>query len=282
MEFVAIDVETANADMSSICQIGMAHFGEKGMLDEWVSYIDPEDFFDDINTSIHGIDETVVKGAPKFKQLSDELYGYLDDRIVVCHTHFDRVAIKQTSQKYVMRDPDCTWIDSAIVARRTWQEFSQRGYGLKNVCEKLGYTFKHHDALEDAKAAGTIMLAALEYSGLSAEEWFEKFRQPLGSASIKKEGDSDGSLYGEVLVFTGSLNIPRREAADIAAKLGCTVKPGVTKKTTMLVVGDQDVTRLAGHTKSSKHRKAEKLILGGQEIKILRQSDFVQLASFHS
>ena len=26
MEFVAIDVETANANMASICQIGIAHF----------------------------------------------------------------------------------------------------------------------------------------------------------------------------------------------------------------------------------------------------------------
>ena len=43
--------------------------------------------------------------------------------------------------------------------------------------------------------------------------------------------------------------MPRREAADIAASIGCDVDAGVTKRTTLLVVGDQDVQRLAPATK---------------------------------
>jgi len=38
MEFVAIDVETANSDMSSICQLGMAHFAGGGIIEEWKTY----------------------------------------------------------------------------------------------------------------------------------------------------------------------------------------------------------------------------------------------------
>ena len=45
----------------------------------------------------------------------------------------------------------------------------------------------------------------------------------------------------------------------------------------MLVVGDQDIKKLAGHEKSSKHRKAEALILAGQSIRILRETDFKEL-----
>jgi DNA polymerase-3 subunit epsilon len=45
----------------------------------------------------------------------------------------------------------------------------------------------------------------------------------------------------------------------------------------MLVVGDQDMRRLAGHEKSSKHRKAEQLALKGQSIRILRESDFKKM-----
>jgi len=51
----------------------------------------------------------------------------------------------------------------------------------------------------------------------------------------------------------------------------------VNKKVTLLVVGDQDVLKLAGQEKSSKHRKAEALIAAGQEIRILRESDFLSL-----
>ena len=100
--------------------------------------------------------------------------------------------------------------------------------------------------------------------------------------AIRKEGNPDGDLFGELLVFTGSLEIPRREAAELAANVGCTVAPGVTKITTMLVVGDQDIKKLAGKAKSAKHLKAEQLIEKGQKIRILKESDFRQLASHTS
>jgi DNA polymerase-3 subunit epsilon len=49
---------------------------------------------------------------------------------------------------------------------------------------------------------------------------------------------------------------------------------GVNNKITILVVGDQDVKKLAGQEKSSKHRKTEKLMAEGCQIRILRESDF--------
>lgn len=53
----------------------------------------------------------------------------------------------------------------------------------------------------------------------------------------------------------------------------------MTKKTTLLVVGDTDVQRLAGHEKSSKHRKAEELVAKGAPIRILRETDFRELVA---
>lgn len=63
----------------------------------------------------------------------------------------------------------------------------------------------------------------------------------------------------------------------MAAESGCEVGTTVTKKTTLLVVGDQDIDRLAGKDKSSKHIKAEALIAQGQKIRILGESDFQAL-----
>ncbi len=253
MDFIAIDVETANADMASICQIGLAKF-ENGILsDEWKTYVDPEDYFDFFNISIHGIDESVVGGAPKFPELTDTLRSYLENAVVVCHTHFDRVAMNQASQRYGITAIKCIWLDSARVARRTWEECAWKGYGLYNLCQILGYDFKHHDALEDAKAAAHILLSASNKSGLDIDGWLKRVRQPIDPAAsssgsaIKRDGNPEGSFYGEVLVFTGALEIPRREAADIADAIGFQVSSGVTKKTTFLVVGDQDIKKLSGH-----------------------------------
>jgi DNA polymerase-3 subunit epsilon len=270
--------------MASICQIGAARFVNGALAEEWKTYVDPEDYFDGINVSIHGIDESVVAGAPTFRQLTDTLNRFLDNCVVVTHTHFDRVAIHQAADKSQVVPPRCAWLDSARVARRAWKEFAWSGYGLANVSKALGYKFKHHDALEDAKAAGNILLEAIAQSGLDVDAWFNRVRQPIdpskasSGSAIKREGNPEGPLYGEVLVFTGALEIPRREAADMAASIGCQVAPSITKKTTLLVVGDQDIKRLAGHTKSAKHRKAEELGLKGQPIRILRENDFRKIA----
>ncbi len=279
MDFVAIDVETANADMSSICQIGLVYFKEGVMCDEWKSYVDPEDFFDGINISIHGIDESTVQGAPQLPEIADILYRFLDEKITICHTNFDRVSIRKAFDKYGIRHPENIWLDSARVARRVWKEFAWKGYGLHNICDKLEYKFKHHDALEDAKAAGYIMLSAMRHSCLDLEGWLKRVNQPISGQVIKQKPDvnPEGSLYGEVIVFTGALELRRAEAADMAANIGCHVESGVTKETTILVVGNQDIKKLAGHEKSSKHRKAEVLILSGQQIRILGENDFKEL-----
>ena len=130
------------------------------------------------------------------------------------------------------------------MARRAWEEFAYKGWGLRNICSELGYKFHHHNALEDAKAAGFIMLSAIEKTGLDAEAWLTRVKHPLNiessSQTIKRQGNPNGSLYGDVLVFTGALSLLRNEAASMAANLGCQVDETVTKRTTLLVIGDQD------------------------------------------
>ncbi|NQT63593.1 MAG: transposase [Candidatus Marinimicrobia bacterium] len=285
MNFIAIDVETANADMASICQIGIAKYVDGKLVEEWSSLINPGDYFSPINVGIHGISETDVIGAPTIPEIGIILGSFLNNAICVCHTHFDRVAIGRALNKYSLEEYDSVWLDSAKVARRTWEDCRWRGYGLADVCKKIGYEFKHHDALEDAKAAGMVLLAAIETTGLDIESWVGRVNKPIDPtkksyhSARNVEGNHDGELYGEVLVFTGALEIPRREAVELAAKIGCTVNSGVNKKTSLLVVGDQDISRLAGSEKSSKHRKAELLISEGQNIRIIKESDFKELVT---
>ena len=99
MDFVAIDVETANADMASICQIGVAGFANGQVAEEWKSYVDPEDYFDGMNISIHGISEAIVAGSPVFSALDGKVRKTLEGNIVVTHTAFDRLALSQAGSK---------------------------------------------------------------------------------------------------------------------------------------------------------------------------------------
>lgn len=283
MDFVAIDVETANAGLASICQIGVASVQSGKVVDQWSTLVDPEDFFDPINIAIHGIDEDRVRGSPTFTKVYPKFQTRTSGPVIVSHTGFDRVAIAMAAQKHQLPTGAQVWLDSARVARRTWPDkYAVRGYGLENIAADLGISFKHHDAGEDARVTAEIILRACEVAALDLDGWIARVRRPISpesTAPIRREGNPEGVLFGECLCFTGALEIPRREAADLAAMAGCNVESGVTKKTTILVVGDQDIQKLAGHDKSSKQRKAEVLIAKGQPIRFLRETDFKKLAS---
>ena len=44
---------------------------------------------------------------------------------------FDRVALKQVMEKYNLKPIECSWLDSARVARRAWPDkFAWKGYLL--------------------------------------------------------------------------------------------------------------------------------------------------------
>ena len=276
-DFVVVDVETANADLASICQIGIASFHDGGLADAWVSLVNPEDEFNPINVSIHGIDERRVKDAPNWAGVLPNVTSRLQSRIVVSHTPFDRLALTRACERSNMAACMCTWLDSARVVRRAWPEFSKSGYGLSNVAAHFGIEYQAHDALEDARSAGELLLRAIAETGLGVEQWLTRVQQPIDPTAVhgyRRDGNPDGELFGEVLVFTGTLSLPRHEAANAASASGCRVDSGVTKHTTLLVVGDEDVRVLNGHETSSKHRKVEDLIAKGQPIRILGESDF--------
>ena len=279
--FVAIDVETANPDLASICQVGVVAFEDSEPSHTFQALVNPEDEFSPVNVSIHGIDESSVSGCDTFPVAMESLRPLLNGKIVVSYTAFDRISIARAIEKYQIPAIECRWLDIARVVRRTWQQFARSGYGLADVAEWCDIDFVHHRADEDARAAGEILVRAVAETGLSVEGWLLRAEQPIDPASassrISRIGNPQGPLAGEVVVFTCALTIPRREAADLAASAGCEVEPSVTKKTTLLVVGNQDLRRLAGHERSSKHRKVESLILSGQPLRILGETDFTRM-----
>lgn len=282
MDFYALDVETANADQSSICQIGIVRFQDGNNVANWQTFLDPEDYFDPFNIEIHGINEEMVALAPLFPEIYIQLKDMLEGHIVVSHMPFDRVAFTRISEKYGLELIQCRWLDSAKIARRAWTKFAHSGYGLANLASEFGISFRHHEAVEDARVAGELVNKAINDTGIPLENWFDRVEKPIfpknnKNYKIAKEGNQQGPLFGEEIVFTGALSIPRRQAAEMASQIGCNVGPNVTQSTTILVLGEQDVRRLAGQEKSSKHRKVEELIRKGQKIRIIGEQDFVGL-----
>ncbi len=293
MDFNTIDVETANADRASICQVGIVRVENGKIVDQWQTLVNPESWFDGMNMSIHGICEADVKHSPTMPQIRDELRRRLRDSILVSHTSFDRVAVERSMEKYELEQLQVRWLDSAAIVRRAWpEEFAQQGYGLADVAESLGISFNHHDALEDARAVAEIVIRACNETDTDIEKWLSRVKQPIdldGSLSEKRTGrrrkraarepNEAGPLFEEsqVCLFTGALaSMVRSQAADLAAYAGCRVVDSArAEDITRLIVGMQNPNVLNGYDKSTKHRSIEKRISKGERIEICSEEDWI-------
>ncbi|WP_375308402.1 exonuclease domain-containing protein [Bradyrhizobium sp. A11] len=292
-DFIALDVETANADLASICSIGLVHFKGGEHFKSLTILVDPEDEFDPVNISIHGIRPEHVVGKPTMAKVFPVVGAALQDTAIVHHSPFDRTALWRAAEKYGTNGLPCVWLDNLQVARRTWDRFKlDGGYGLANLAQAFRYEFRHHDAAEDARIAGLLLLKAIADGGVTLQQWIDnlgyasqspgvppKRMKPVAYPKIARKGDGDGPLLGETITFTGRLSMSRDMAATQAAIAGADVADSVSKRTTVLVVGDQDLRFTNGEEKSTKHRRAEELIAKGFSIKIVGESDFLAMTA---
>ena len=226
ISFNAVDVETANFDSASICQIGIARVHDGKIVDQWKSLVNPKDHFDPSNVRVHGITAEDVRDSPSLPEIRSELSARLHGSVVVGHTGFDRNAFCRAMTRHRLKQLEVTWLDSAKIARRAWPDrYARRGYGLKPVAQDLGISFQHHDALEDARAAAEIVIHACAATGLGIEAWLHRVDRPIlerpsrhkRRAPVNRTGSSQGPLLGETLLFSGPLGIP----AQYGSRLGC-------------------------------------------------------------
>ena len=158
--FFALDVETANNDRGSICQIGVACVRPDNSIETWMTYVDPQvDRW--VFTYLHGISAHTVQGAPTFAEVLPVLQNALQGATVYQHSGFDRSAVSAACGNRGLPIPQWDWRDSVNVARTAWPELrGNGGHGLASLKQHLGLVFDHHDAGEDARAAAEVVLRA--------------------------------------------------------------------------------------------------------------------------
>jgi DNA polymerase-3 subunit epsilon len=181
MNYVVLDLETANADCASICQVGLVAVEAGMVVDRAVHLVDPEGRFDSWNVRIHGIGPERVAGSPTWPELLPELARRLAGQVVVTHGPFDRVAIGRACDKYGLLPVEARWLDNQRVVRRTWTQFARRGYALDNLARHFGIPLRHHDALEDAVATELIFRRALAETGMTAGQWWQATQAAPGA-----------------------------------------------------------------------------------------------------
>jgi DNA polymerase-3 subunit epsilon len=92
------------------------------------------------------------------------------------------------------------------------------------------------------------------------------------------EADPAHPLFGQTVVFTGNLGMPRQQAKSRAAELGASPASNVTRKTTVLVVGDGfSAADLKSGRVTAKARRVLELHSRGQQIEVLSEGEFLQM-----
>ncbi|WP_376873437.1 3'-5' exonuclease [Albirhodobacter sp. R86504] len=168
-QFIALDVETANRDSASICQIGIACVGYDASIQSWSTYVDPQMPFAPFNIELHGIGPETVRGAGNFSQVWRNMLPLLSRHSMVQHSRFDEYAINAACRMHGLTPPRLSWHDSVVIARAAWPELKGNGgHGLANLKQFLDLDFHHHDAGEDARAAAMVVLKARASTGEQA------------------------------------------------------------------------------------------------------------------
>lgn len=109
----------------------------------------------------------------------------------------------------------------------------------------------------------------------TADPWSRK--APARDLAPAADADPTHPLHGQTVVFTGDLaGMSRAEAQTAASGRGAHVRNGVTKKTSMLVLGDGLRVDQADQAGTGKVRRALDLMAGGQRIVLVDEATFTR------
>ncbi|HIU63882.1 MAG TPA: 3'-5' exonuclease [Candidatus Avacidaminococcus intestinavium] len=176
MNFVALDFETANNSKASVCSIGIVTVKNNKIADEYYSLVKPQDMlFDSNNIQVHGITPGMVAAAPDFPAIWPEILARLDGQLVIAHyAKFDINVLKAVLDAYNIDYPAIQYMCSWLISKAAWPDLPT--YRLDFLANKIGFEFKHHNALEDARACAELMLAiGYENSNPSMEELSDRY-----------------------------------------------------------------------------------------------------------
>ncbi len=197
MKFTAIDFETANADRSSVCAVGLAMAENGQIVKRHRQLIRPDPcYFDPFNVAIHGITEADVADAPTFPEFWPSLWPRVSGPLVAHNAAFDMSVLRRALDRAAIRYPDTDYFCTRVVAKLAWPQHPT--YALDYIANVLGITFQHHDAEEDAYACALIALTACnhltarslydlqDFCGLRVGRLFDGGYRPCGGPCARR------------------------------------------------------------------------------------------------
>ncbi|MEV7133040.1 exonuclease domain-containing protein [Arthrobacter sp. NPDC093128] len=161
-----------------------------------------------------------------------------------------------------------------------------RRNGAGSIAElfmSLGLALPHQQAFDPARdglsKATLTALGAAGGNGAAPVRAFKPGWPEEGANPVPNTDAEPGHpLFGQTVVFTGELAMPRPDAKVLSAEYGAQPESRVTGRTTMLVVGDGFVASdLRSGRLTGKARRVLELHERGQRIEVLSEGEFLQM-----
>ena len=163
MTIVSIDFETANNSDASICAAGMAVFEDGALVESRLWLVRPpkghgwfrEDFIE-----CHGLTWFDVQNASEFSVIAPEFLERLirADLVIAHNAAFDVRKLHGALLHFGIECPAFDPLCTLQMSRRAWPNLPDHCLGT--VAAHIGHEFHHHNAQEDAEAAGRIYFAS--------------------------------------------------------------------------------------------------------------------------
>ena len=213
-EYIAIDFETANSNLSSACAIGLvgARNGKVVYSDYYL--INPNEIFTDYNIAIHHITPEMVKDAMTFPEVWEIIKDKLEGEIVFCHNAmFDIAVLKTCIEKYNLDYPHINIGCTLRVSRIAFKDILPN-CKLNTISNYLMVEHNHHNASSDAMVCYYLLERVKRmYQAIDVIELFEMLNLGFGVlndkiykgcySKLKEKKHTNDILKDEVFSFVG-------------------------------------------------------------------------------
>jgi DNA polymerase-3 subunit alpha (Gram-positive type) len=164
-DFVVFDLETtgAKAPPCRVTEIGAFRVSSGAITEKFHTLVNPEIPIPPFITALTGIDDEMVKDAPLFKDVVDDLLRFLGDSVLVAHNalfdmRFINHEIGRVYGEYRLANPCLCTVQ---LSRKLLPEIEN--HKLKTVAEHYSISLvNHHRAADDAHATAEIFVNLLE------------------------------------------------------------------------------------------------------------------------
>lgn len=163
-DFVALDVETANCEPSSICALGAAKVRDGRVVDTFYSLVKPEpEYYHWSCTRVHGLTAADTEDAPCFDAVWTRFCKWAESLPLAAHNaRFDESCIRAACRVYRLDAPDGGFMCTLSAARRKIPRGVLASKSLDSLCDFFAIDLKnHHNALADAVAAAKLGIILL-------------------------------------------------------------------------------------------------------------------------